>query len=563
MTEDPSTTIQYLSGSLDDFVVEAIGQTYTFDFTGMQGGVQVFPPETITYEVGPESVTDFTVINNEELSVLDGGSASNTTVLIGGGEIVEGAEYKVLSYNGPSGPFDNGQFDDNWFVVTTIDVSGGTASDTRATVYGGQSIGQGGTAYSATISGTGAGQGVESGGVAINTTLTNGGAQTVEAGGTAEGTMVGVGCTLILQGNSVLAGANTDNGGQINGFGGFGAVPAAMLTGTLVGSGPITGGFIVANGAEVSASDDSGFMLSNGTITVSSGGSESGVTLGDLATVELKVGAVNQGGFTFKTTATNALNAAATLILDAPSGEPTGNYNFVANTGPSHEVTNFGMGDYIEIANLAASSILFPAASNASASNNSGRISVIKNGVIATILDVQGNFSGLDFNWQDSDDNTYIWLAPSLFTNGPDNVNFNQLTAAQVAEIDGGAGLSDSLNGTDTVTLPNTADYKLTPLISWDQHQPFITGDGSDTIQGGNGDDIIQLGSGVGTTIYGSPGDDTITGSDLGYFTVDYTKGEFPNFASFGSAGTTRKNYRRAQKVRDPTVGAKHYNTAG
>jgi hypothetical protein len=72
---------------------------------------------------------------------------------------------------------------------------------------------------------------------------------------------------------------------------------------------------------------------------------------------------------------------------------------------------------------------------------------------------------------------------PTLFTTGADTVDFNNLTQAQIASINGGANLYDAQAGDDTVTLPDAAHYQLTSTVSWDPSQTFNLGAGRDTVK--------------------------------------------------------------------------------
>ena len=56
-------------------------------------------------------------------------------------------------------------------------------------------------------------------------------------------------------------------------------------------------------------------------------------------------------------------------------------------------------------------------------------------------------------------DGTLTAVEQSLFTTGPDIVNFNILTAGQQAAIASGADIYHGLGGSDVVTFPNEANY--------------------------------------------------------------------------------------------------------
>jgi hypothetical protein len=128
---------------------------------------------------------------------------------------------------------------------------------------------------------------------------------------------------------------------------------------------------------------------------------------------------------------------------------------------------------------------------------------------------------------------------PSLFTTGADDVNFNSLNPDQIAAVNGGAKLYNSLDGDDSVTLPNsTVIPGVASNITWDPLTPFLTGNGDDTVQTGKLTDRVLLGHGA-DTVYGSRGNDTIVGG-AGADTFDYTHGDFANFSGGFASGTTQ-----------------------
>jgi hypothetical protein len=111
------------------------------------------------------------------------------------------------------------------------------------------------------------------------------------------------------------------------------------------------------------------------------------------------------------------------------------------------------------------------------------------------------------------------FASPTLFTPGPDTLNFNALTAGQkFALVYDSADPYDALAGNDTVTLPNAAHYQLTgpPLpftITWNPATTFNAGPGNDTIiipagqssaiiDGDAGTDIVRY---TGGSAFGSP----------------------------------------------------------
>jgi autotransporter passenger strand-loop-strand repeat protein len=198
---------------------------------------------------------------------------------------------------------------------------------------------------------------------------------------------------------------------------------------------------------------------------------------------------------------------------------------------------------------------------------------------------LSGDYTGDSFRLTSDNGNggTDIQLAAALFTSGADNVDFNSLTPAQLDAVNAGAELYNSLDGDDTVVLPDPANYQLTPTVAWDPTQTFTMGDGNDMLTGGDGNYIVSLGSGNDTVtlgngndmvtvgggtdtitvgsgtdtivggagldsitlgsgtdiVYGSPGNDIISGG-AGQDTFDYVSsaGAFPNFENFGDDTT-------------------------
>jgi hypothetical protein len=146
---------------------------------------------------------------------------------------------------------------------------------------------------------------------------------------------------------------------------------------------------------------------------------------------------------------------------------------------------------------------------------------------------------------QDTATVTITLVAPvkTLFTTGADRVDFNSLTSDQQSAIAAGTDLYNGLGGSDSVTLPNIANYKKSSgvMLGWDTGQTFQTGSrpgDNYQITGGDGSDKIQLGAG-NDTVYGSPGSDSITGG-TGADTFNYQLGSFGNFKQFATPGTTQ-----------------------
>jgi len=89
-----------------------------------------------------------------------------------------------------------------------------------------------------------------------------------------------------------------------------------------------------------------------------------------------------------------------------------------------------------------------------------------------------------------------------LFTPGPDNVDFNNLTFQQETAVTRGSDLYDSGDGNDTIRLPTfTSALDLGGLtgVAFDLARAFNLGNGSDTIYGSDSPAIINLGSGIDT----------------------------------------------------------------
>ncbi|MEH2503733.1 Ca2+-binding RTX toxin-like protein [Bradyrhizobium sp. AZCC 1578] len=123
----------------------------------------------------------------------------------------------------------------------------------------------------------------------------------------------------------------------------------------------------------------------------------------------------------------------------------------------------------------------------------------------------------------------------TLFTPLSDSVDFNSLTATQLAAIAGGANKYDALGASDTVILPNIANMGVSNFV---QSTPFLGGAGNDTITGGDGNDNIVGGIG-NDTIKASPGFDNLVGDD-GNDTFDYQSGPFGGLLGFSPSVTTQ-----------------------
>lgn len=109
----------------------------------------------------------------------------------------------------------------------------------------------------------------------------------------------------------------------------------------------------------------------------------------------------------------------------------------------------------------------------------------------------------------------------SIFTAGPDNVDFNALTADQISAVRlNPNNLNTALDGDDLVRLPDLANHAIVDQIEWDFNGLFNGGGGRDSIFGGDSTDRIDGGPGD-DTIFGSAGNDTLVGGE-GSDTFDY-----------------------------------------
>ena len=154
----------------------------------------------------------------------------------------------------------------------------------------------------------------------------------------------------------------------------------------------------------------------------------------------------------------------------------------------------------------------------------------------------------------------YVTITATLFTTGADTVDFNNLTSAQQAEIAGGADIYHGLGGSDTVTLPNEANYSESvgngETLSWTDTptSTFYTGslvgdiytvngsDGDYYIVEGAGTEFITINGNGSSNITAGSGTDTISISGTGSNTVATGSGnEVLSIAGGGSlniAGT-------------------------
>jgi hypothetical protein len=137
-----------------------------------------------------------------------------------------------------------------------------------------------------------------------------------------------------------------------------------------------------------------------------------------------------------------------------------------------------------------------------------------------------------------------------LFTTGADTVDFNNLTSGKIAAINGNADLYNALGGNDVVTLPNVANYQLTPSVTWNPSQTFTIGAltdtsaNTDTVTGGDGNDKIAIigPATVNLTINGNghsriaPGAGTLNATISGGGKVELTSTTMPISGSIAFA---------------------------
>ncbi|MCB1445024.1 MAG: hypothetical protein KDJ87_04270 [Rhizobiaceae bacterium] len=107
-------------------------------------------------------------------------------------------------------------------------------------------------------------------------------------------------------------------------------------------------------------------------------------------------------------------------------------------------------------------------------------------------------------------------LAPGLFSEGPNRVDFNDLTAMQAKAIKNGVQTRFAGNGDDVVYLPDAR------IKGYDHKKYFWSDEGNDTVHGSrradkidawDGNDIVHGGRG-NDIIWGETGNDTIYGDE-------------------------------------------------
>jgi hypothetical protein len=96
----------------------------------------------------------------------------------------------------------------------------------------------------------------------------------------------------------------------------------------------------------------------------------------------------------------------------------------------------------------------------------------------------------------------FITVISTLFTPTQDNVNFNNLTAIQIAEISNGTDLYNSMAGNDVIFLPsllNAANLGGSTGVSYNLNHAFTLGSGTDTVYGSDGLSSVAVGTGADT----------------------------------------------------------------
>jgi autotransporter passenger strand-loop-strand repeat protein len=165
-----------------------------------------------------------TIIDQLGRQIVDGTGWSNSTVINSGGEeivdnspsspnVLGGAYFTKVSSGGTLDVISEGRA-----VGTTVSSLGSETVEGRdvgAAIHGGvQDVSSGGIAISATVDGLGGRQTVEAGGTAQSTKLGVLGFQVVE--GTASGTVVGGLAELDVKGNGIVSGSVIDSGGYMD-----------------------------------------------------------------------------------------------------------------------------------------------------------------------------------------------------------------------------------------------------------------------------------------------------------------------------------------------------------
>jgi len=300
-----------------------------------------------------------------DLSIEDGGFASNTHVYLNGVETVDdggSADMTIITKGGSQGVSHGGTVTDTTLVGGLQTLTGGTASGSFLTMSAAESLFQGAMAVDTTLA-DGAFQALYSG-TAKDTKIGNGGEMLITPGGTASEITVSKGGLLVDNTTHSVTGVSVLNGGMVYLAGGTftGNVAsggtlvvdpkaaykplAKTYSGLTVGNGEM---LIVKSGGDVSATTVKGggmltvssggtaaaTVIHGGTLIVSSGGTlegKQGFTAGGQLTVKAAKSVaftvsgftgtdeINLDGFAFSTSETKSLHGngggtASTLTL--------------------------------------------------------------------------------------------------------------------------------------------------------------------------------------------------------------------------------------------------------
>jgi Ca2+-binding RTX toxin-like protein len=124
-------------------------------------------------------------------------------------------------------------------------------------------------------------------------------------------------------------------------------------------------------------------------------------------------------------------------------------------------------------------------------------------------------------------------LFSDLFTDNNDTIDFDNISAQQLAFLDPSTSLQNALAGNDSVTLPSISDPLNWDAFGYNEGQAFLGGAGNDNITGQDRNDIINggdnndtLNGGTGNdTLYGGSGNDILLGN-LGNDVLDGESGD-------------------------------------
>ncbi|KQT03050.1 MULTISPECIES: AIDA repeat-containing protein [unclassified Bradyrhizobium] len=327
-TEILNGGVQYDYGNASDTIVRAGGQQHVY-FGGKADGTTV---EAGGYQDVYSSSTVTNVTLKGQQQVLAGGSAIDTTVTSGGYQYVGNGghtERTVIETGGL-------QYVDTGATTDDTVINGGfqfvNGSSTGGSIGGGQS---------------------QTGGIATNVTVKNGGAQHVYNGGNASGTTIEAGAfqdvyhgavtgTILSGSQQVLEGATADQtviqsgGNAYVGNGGSVSATTVNAGGLLyVDTGATASGTTIDGGFAWVAGTASNTTLNGGELDVT--GSASGTHLA--GGVERVLAGGVQNGVDFA-------GSAATLKLENADGL-------------SGTVSNFEVGDMIDLLNTSVSSFTF------------------------------------------------------------------------------------------------------------------------------------------------------------------------------------------------------------